>query len=414
MPVKYGSLPFDAQIAFFRKKLALPTRGWTDIWQGNHDHAFVISGATKMALLEDMQAAVQKAMEQGTTLAEFRKDFDKSVAKHGWAYKGSRGWRTRVIYETNLRTSHAAGRHDQLQKLDYWQYHHSIGANNPREQHLVWHGLVLAKDDAFWHTHYPPNGWGCRCYVTGMSKIRMKQKGLSLGQSPKISMKKLVVGKNSPNPRTVDVPEGISPGFAYAPGRSAWMQNHVPTLQGEVPHGFDKLIPAVSARDLLPAPRPFAKNKLLAKMQKGQEEQYANQFLQAFDASVGKSSLFIDKAGEGIVMSESMFKDVNGSWKIGKRGRDVYLPMLAETIKQPDEIWTWMEWHKNNNKAFVSRAYISRFQIDGKDYTSLLVLERSGKTWQGITAHASTSAKDLNAKIERNRRGVRLYKRDNN
>jgi len=361
MPVKYGSLPFDAKIAFFRKKLALPTRGWADIWQANHDHAFVVAGATKMALVEDMQASVQKAIEQGTTLAEFRKDFDKTVTKHGWAYKGERGWRTRVIYETNLRTSYAAGRHEQLQKLEYWQYHHSIGANNPREQHLAWDGLVLPKDDPFWQTHYPPNGWGCRCYVTGMSKSRMQQKGLSLGQSPNITMKKVVVGKNSPNPRTVDVPEGISPGFTYAPGRSAWMHSHIPTPQGEAPHGFDKLIPA---------------------------EDYVRGFLKPFGASIGKEIVFKDVAGEAVVISEALFKDAQGNWKIGKGLRSSHLPMLAEAIRQPDEIWSYMHWHGKQGKAVSNRTYISRYDVDGKQYVAIVVMGYNDG-WHGITAHSS-------------------------
>jgi len=101
----------------------------------------------------------------------------------------------------------------------------------------------------------------------------------------------------------------------------------------------------------------------------------------------------------------------DNAWKIAKRGREAYLPMLAEVIKNPDEIWTWLEWHRNQQQAFVSRAYIGRWNIEGKDYTALVVLERSGNTWRGITAHASNSANDMNAKIERNRRGIRLFKR---
>ncbi len=40
--------------------------------------------------LADFRAAVDKAISQGTTLAEFRKDFDTIVAKYGWSYNGSR------------------------------------------------------------------------------------------------------------------------------------------------------------------------------------------------------------------------------------------------------------------------------------------------------------------------------------
>jgi hypothetical protein len=38
----------------------------------------------------DFRVAVEKAIAEGTTLQEFRKDFDAIVATHGWSYKGSR------------------------------------------------------------------------------------------------------------------------------------------------------------------------------------------------------------------------------------------------------------------------------------------------------------------------------------
>ena len=31
-----GGVPFEEAIAFFRQKLRLPTRAWTDLWQGQH------------------------------------------------------------------------------------------------------------------------------------------------------------------------------------------------------------------------------------------------------------------------------------------------------------------------------------------------------------------------------------------
>jgi len=408
--VKYGSLPFDAQIAFFRKKLALPTRGWTDLWQSNHDHAFVVAGATKMALVEDMQQAIQKAIKQGTTLAEFRKDFDKTVAKHGWAYNGERGWRTRVIYETNLRTSYAAGRYEQLQNFEFWQYHHSTGVTNPRPQHVAWSGLVLPKDDPFWQTHYPPNGWGCRCYATGLSKSRMRQKGLSQSETPDIKMRQVLVGVNTLNPRTIDLPEGISAGFAYAPGRSAWMHHHVATPKGEVAIAFDKAIPATVAGDLMPSPREFNEKKLMPLMKEGQDEDYVRAFLKPFGADIGQAKVFTDVTGEAVVISDALFKNAQGNWKIGKRSRSQDIVMLAETLQDPDEVWTRMVWHKNQGKAMTERVYLSRYTIGEKDYTSLVVMDYH-KGWHGVTAHTSLSADELKNKIEKNRAGVRLFKR---
>ena len=87
---EHTRLPFDEQIAFFRSKLSLPTEAWTDIWQNEHDVAFVVAGAARDDLVSDLRAAVDQAIAEGTTLATFRREFDSIVARHGWSYKGGR------------------------------------------------------------------------------------------------------------------------------------------------------------------------------------------------------------------------------------------------------------------------------------------------------------------------------------
>jgi hypothetical protein len=425
MATKYGSLPFNAQIAFFRKKLALPTRSWTDIWQANHDHAFVVAGATKMELVEDLQGAVQKAIEEGTTIQQFRKDFDQIVQKHGWSYKGGRGWRTRVIYDTNLRSSYAAGRFEQLQNMEFWQYHHSAASEDPRPEHLSWDGLILPKDDKFWQTHFPMNGWGCKCWVTGLSKQRMKAKGLKPSQSPKTKMERKTVGTRGPSPRTVDVPKGIDPGFAYAPGRSAWTHAHVPRARGDAPWPYSKhaqawddgtprprIIPDVAARELMPDPRPFPKDRLL---QSGlDEEAYVKTFLDEFGATMETPAMFKDVTGDSLLIGKEMFwNEARGTWKATKRGRETLLKMLADTIKDPDEVWVSMEWHHNKQRAVVRRRYLARFNLSDGTRPGFAVFETGSDGWFGVTTYPRDfpTVDELDAEINKVRRGVRLFRR---
>lgn len=41
----------------------------------------------------------------------------------------------------------------------------AVQDSRTRPQHKAWHGIVRPVGDPFWNTHYPPNGWNCRCTI---------------------------------------------------------------------------------------------------------------------------------------------------------------------------------------------------------------------------------------------------------
>lgn len=210
MPDITGSFrSFPEARTYFERKLNLPTARWDELWQAQHAQAFTVAGATKADLLEDLRKAVQAAIGEGETIADFRARFDEIVAKHGWTgWTGSetparKAWRTSVIYHTNLRTSYQAGRWETLKGFPYLKYiHNTVG--NPRQQHLQWNGLVLRADDPWWKTNYPPNGWGCRCTVTGVSAARLR-----------------VMGKSGPDATPQALPGDPPPEWAYHVGEAS-------------------------------------------------------------------------------------------------------------------------------------------------------------------------------------------------
>lgn len=212
--------PFQDQLDFFRAKLNLPTDRWDDIMRSAHDRAFIVAGAAKADMLQDLRQAVDDVIAKGGSIGAFRKDFAAIVARHGWAgwagqgTAGGEAWRTRVIYQTNLQTSYAAGRWRQLNEpavlagLPYWEYVHRDGVLHPRPQHLAWHGLTLRHDDAFWRSHYPPNGWGCHCRVRARARPRAGMPTERPADWDEI------------DPKT-KAPRGVDKGFDYAPGSDA-------------------------------------------------------------------------------------------------------------------------------------------------------------------------------------------------
>lgn len=223
MADEFTNLAFKEAIKFFRGKLRIPTKHWYDLWKGMHSRGFMVAGAMKDDLLSDFQESLKKAMTEGMTLSEFKKDFDSIVQKHGWSYKGSRGWRTRIIFETNIRTSYSAGRYTQMTDPDvlksrpYWEYVHGDSIN-PRKLHLSWHGTVLRADDPWWDTHYTPNGWGCKCKVVSRSERDLKRMGKDEpDQAPNDGTYKYTDKKTG---KTDTIPKGIDPGWDYNVGKA--------------------------------------------------------------------------------------------------------------------------------------------------------------------------------------------------
>lgn len=221
---------FKQQSSYFSRKLALPSERHDDIRASEHDHGFIVAGATKADLVNDFMKSIQKTIDEGKSINWFRENFNEITQKHGWTgwtgedSKAGKAWRTKTIFTTNMKTSYAAGRDEQLSDPDilterpYLRYVHS-GSRNPRQEHLKWHNLILPADDPFWSTNRPPNGYGCDCDVESVSEAELKKYGKTKhDNSPKIKTR---LYTNPTTGEQTQVPEGIDPSFAYRPGKSA-------------------------------------------------------------------------------------------------------------------------------------------------------------------------------------------------
>jgi hypothetical protein len=107
-------LPFEKAIKWFKQRISLPSSAWDEIINESVDFGFAIAGVTEAELLNDFYQSILKALEDGTTLQQFQKDFDSIVAKRGWKDGGNfSAWRRELIFSQNLRSAYAAGRYQQ-------------------------------------------------------------------------------------------------------------------------------------------------------------------------------------------------------------------------------------------------------------------------------------------------------------
>jgi hypothetical protein len=404
MAIDAVSLPFREQSEFFRRKLNMPTQAWTDIYREQHDWAFVVAGANRNDIVEDFRSAVQRVIDGGGTLQDFRKDFDNIVERHGWSYNGGRNWRTRIIYETNLNSSYMAGRYQQLlavrETRPYWQYIHNDAVEHPRPHHLSWNGLILRWDDPWWRYHFPPGGWGCQCRVVALSEADLRRMGRTVDAAPETNWVTQQIGKRSPGgPVSVRVPEGIDPGFEYIPGQSR-LHSSVPSHQENSPVPIG--LPDTRPGDPLPSPQNVSRNTVLPPGLP--PENYARAFLEEFGATMTEPAIYQDVVGESLVVGREMFA-ANRTGEIddalGTHGSMIKL--LAETLKNPDEIWTRMEWYSLQGKAEVRRRYLARYLLPDSQVPVSIIFEYGENGWVALLGD------EVN--INDQRIGVRLFKR---
>lgn len=265
MAVRYGSLPFDDGIRFFRQKLNTPTSSWDDVWQNAHNRAFMVAGVTKADMLNDFYTSVNKAISEGKSLNWFQKEFDNIKARYGWEHNGEPAWRSQLIYETNIRQAYNAGREGQIQALKasrpYALYKHGDSAT-PRVLHLKWNNLVLPVDDPWWDTHSPQNGWGCKCKKYSLSERELKRRGLTVGTAPDSGS---YTWTNKKTGEEHELPRGIDPGFDYRPTNTQQLTSQVKKQVAQTPT-LPQRAAALEATRIVPSAYSTAKNVTASKL----------------------------------------------------------------------------------------------------------------------------------------------------
>lgn len=397
-------LPFQEAIDVFRRKVDLPTRKWDDLRHGAHVRGFSVAGVTSMEMLGDFRGAMEKARSQGTGFEEFRKDFDAIVERTGWKFyargdteEKRRAWRAGIIYRTNMRTSHMAGRYKQMSEpavlayRPWWRYRHS-GAEHPRKYHLALDGKVFRATDPIWKVIFPPNGWGCGCDVEALSDRQMRQAGKT-GADPQPDWLEPYEAKDPRTGQTETRWPGIDRGWEYNVGEEALAGLVPPELAAPLQPAGEISTPA----NLPPLPRARPVDAARLMPEGLPTEDYAKAFLAEFGADLDRPAFHRDPSGGIVTVDRSLFADR----KAGERDR--YALVLADAVRDPDEIWVnWVADAAGN--ITLMRSYLRQVKIGTQRLAVLFGWSPRG--WLGLVG-SGVSPGD----IEKQRRGALLYRR---
>ena len=164
--------------------------------------------------------------------------------------------------------------------------------------------------------------------------------------------------------------------------------------------------------DLVAAARPFRAEL----MDEGlSDEDYIRAFLEPFGAQLGRAVLWEDPTGTRIPISQEFFRTRDGALKIGKRGRGIYAPWMAETIMDPDE----MARNRNPVTGALSDLVLDRRYVragryideDGQRHDAhfVSVLEIGRRWWEDTTVYPTTDrAGNTSSRLLHLRRGGKL------
>lgn len=223
-------LPFDEAIGALgdRRRELLPSGHWAETWQDAHSVAFTVARSAGFDILGDLHDSLVEALRTGQTFEAWSKDITPKLQAKGWWGKqvvdgeevqlGSPR-RLRTIFDVNMRTSAAAGRWEQIQRLKDrrpWLRYVAVLDERTRASHRRFHGTVLPVDHPWWQTFYPPNGWRCRCTVMQLSDRDLKRYGYEPTETPPTPP--MTPWRNPVTGDQVEVPAGVDPGWAYNVG----------------------------------------------------------------------------------------------------------------------------------------------------------------------------------------------------
>lgn len=398
MSERYGSLPFDEAIVYFRRKLDVPTERWADLWKDEHARAFTVAGATKAELLADLRGAIDKAIAEGSTIEDFRRDFDQVVAKHGWSYHGSRNWRTEVMLGTNMRTAYQAGRYQQMTDPDvlkmrpFWMYVHRDSVH-PRPLHQSWNGTVLPADDDWWRTHYTPNGWGCKCSVQSLSHDDLEEMGKK--GPDKAPNDGTYTWTDPVTGESHTIPAGIDPGWDYNPGLAAWGKPQAERAAAAATQERERLTAGNWHGEGQPERLPSLATKVAT--------------LQPGDASKAPAAIVRDvlgdqqrvfSIGEGTsAIPVAVDADVLGAQLADDELALRHVPLLPELLAKPQEVWVTFERVQETGRVVLTARALRGVKVGGEHLVLVAQVGTSGwlERWDVLPAASQATVNALRA-----------------
>ena len=220
-------LTAEEAFEFFLQKGMSRSFRWDEMVRNEHDVAFTVAKLMNGDLLDFVKKELTKVIDSGATFDDFSDKIAPALQRHGWwgkrdvidpltgqvieARLGSAS-RLETIFRTNLQSAYAKGQWESIEEnmstMPYLMYD-AVDDSRVRPEHARWDGIVLPASHSFWESHYPPNGYNCRCGVIQLSWEDLQDYGLQVSQTPSIDWQVYTAADG----REIAHPQGVDPTF---------------------------------------------------------------------------------------------------------------------------------------------------------------------------------------------------------
>ena len=177
---------FEQAVAWFRKRVPIADHVWETLDADQQRKAFKVAGVANLDLVAQVHDALTRAVENGTTLADFKKAIgDKLRASWAGAVDNPPA-RIETIFRTNVQLAYGAGRYQQMTDpavAKFRPYFHLDTIADQRQSPicaaLTTPPVCLPQDDPFWDTHIPPLHHRCRSGLRALRKSQAAALGIT-------------------------------------------------------------------------------------------------------------------------------------------------------------------------------------------------------------------------------------------
>lgn len=315
--------------------------------------AFTAAGLTRDDVVEAVHRQVARAVAEGRTFDDWRRDVDAIFADAGYAPDD--GWRAEATFRLQVSRAHAASRREAFddpavaEAFPYLMYS-AVGDGRTRPSHAALDGKVLRRDDPFWDRFTPPWAYGCRCTVIPLTAEQAAGRGVRIEPTGELARAMEIQDRRPDPPFAGGHRNAIG---AAAPREADFdLVRPAPWQPADPPEQLG--VPALATRDPAP-PRPAMATRadLEAAGLDGPEatEQLAAQLADRLGAPVPSAIEIPVADGRVVSATPARVRDLTLD------GRERFLGALGDVLGDPDEVWL-AEWQLPDGDVQLRRQFV--------------------------------------------------------